>query len=68
MLTLAAAQFDRSLSEEISRFGVDVARQSAEIRQDISGVKVDLIKRSFLFWIGQVAAVAGLLALMLRSS
>lgn len=44
-----------------------VRREVAGLRQDLGTVRVDLFKWSFLFWIGQVAAVAGLLAFMLRS-
>jgi hypothetical protein len=37
------------------------------VRQDVTTVRVDLMKWSFLFWIGQVAATAGLMAFMFRS-
>jgi hypothetical protein len=79
VLTLAAERFDRTLSCEISKLRVEVAKELttlrvevskdvSAVRQDISAVRVDLFKWSFLFWIGQVAAVAGLLGFMLRSS
>ena len=47
------------VSRELSALRVDVAR-------DISALRVELLKWSFLFWIGQVATMAGLLAFMLR--
>jgi hypothetical protein len=31
-------------------------------------VRANLLKWSFIFWVGQVAAIAGLLAFMLRAS
>jgi hypothetical protein len=37
-----------------------------EILQELSNTRVDMLKWSFLFWIGQVAVLAGLLSLMLR--
>jgi hypothetical protein len=38
----------------------------ARVRQDVASVRVEILKWSFPFWIGQLAAVAGLLAFMLR--
>jgi hypothetical protein len=49
---------------------VDVARDLSTLRgdvaRDLSGVRSELLKWSFVFWVGQVAAMAGLLAFMLR--
>jgi hypothetical protein len=78
MLTLAAERFDRTLGVELSKLRVDVARELSDlrqemgryvsdVRQDLGTARVELFKWSFLFWIGQVAAMAGLLAFMLRS-
>lgn len=78
MLTLAAERFERSLTVEISGLRVDVARELSnlgqdlgrhvsDVRHDLGAARVELFKWSFLFWIGQVAAIAGLLALMLRT-
>jgi hypothetical protein len=33
----------------------------------LAETRVDLLKWSFLFWVGQVAAIAGMLAFVLRS-
>jgi hypothetical protein len=82
VLTTAVDRFDRRLTTEISSLRVDYTREMATLRQDItegmsalrqdftrdlSSVRVELLKWSFLFWIGQVAAIAGLLAFMLRT-
>jgi NAD(P)-dependent dehydrogenase (short-subunit alcohol dehydrogenase family) len=67
VLTLAAERFERSLVREVSTLRVDVARDLSAVRQDVTTVRVDLMKWSFLFWIGQVAATAGLMAFMFRS-
>ncbi len=55
VLNLAEGRFERRLVEETSRIRIDVAE-----------LKSDLLKWSFVFWVGQVGAVAALLALMLR--
>jgi hypothetical protein len=36
------------------------------VRQELSTTRVDMLRWSFVFWIGQVAAIAALLAFMLR--
>ena len=53
--------------------GLAVVRQEfrqelATIRHDMANLKADLLKWSFLFWIGQVATIAALLSFMLRSA
>jgi hypothetical protein len=39
----------------------------SKIRAEMTEMRVDVIRWSFLFWIGQVAATATLLAVMLRA-
>jgi hypothetical protein len=36
------------------------------LRQEIATTRVELLKWSFLFWVGQIAAMAGLFAMMFR--
>jgi len=36
------------------------------VRQELATTRVEMLKWSFLSWTGQVAAMAGLLAFMLR--
>jgi hypothetical protein len=70
VLTTAVDRFERRLTTEISLLRADVTREVSALRQDftreISHTRVDVLKWSFLFWVGQVAAIAGLLAFMLR--
>ena len=72
VLSVAADRFERRLTEEISTLRVEVGRELHEglagIRQELSAARVEMLKWSFLFWIGQVAAMAGLLSYMLRST
>src|SRR5262249_37594137 len=67
VLSVAAERFDRRLTEEVSKLRVDVAEAIAGVRQEIASGRVEYIRSSFLFWIGQVAVIAGLLAFMLRT-
>jgi len=59
VLSVAAERFERRLAEEIAALRVAVV-------QEIHAGRVETLKWAFLFWIGQFAAVAGLLAFMLR--
>jgi hypothetical protein len=68
VLTVAADRFERRLAEELGAFKSDVSKALndglAGIRQDSATARLEMLKWSFVFWIGQVAAVAGLLAFM----
>ena len=52
---LAVASFERRLAEE-----------TAKLRLDMANLKFDLLKWSFLFWVGQVAVMIAVLSWMLR--
>ena len=43
-----------------------MAELCAGIRQDMASGRVELLKWCFLFWVGQVVAIAGIMGLMLR--
>ena len=57
VLTLAEERFERRLMQDVSSVRVDLAQLESR-----------LLKWSFVFWVGQVAAMAGLLAWMLRGT
>jgi hypothetical protein len=59
VLATATDRFERRMAEEFAQF-------RKEIVQELANTRVDMLKWSFLFWIGQVAAVAGLISFMLR--
>ena len=59
VLATASDRFERRMAEEFARFRKDIVTE-------LSNARVDMLKWSFLFWMGQVAAIAGLLSLMLR--
>ena len=59
VLSLGVDRFERRLAEELAQFRVTLV-------QEIRDGRVETFKWAFLFSIGQVAAVAGLLAFMFR--
>lgn len=75
VLKTATGQFERRLSSECGALRVDMRDLRAEIQQlgrelrtdlkvEIANTRADLLKWSFLFWVGQVAAVTGLMTLL----
>jgi hypothetical protein len=52
---IATESFERRLAEE-----------TAKLRLDMANMKFELVSWNFLFWIGQLAAMTGILSLMLR--
>ena len=44
----------------------DLVEGFARIREEMGNLRVELLRWSFAFWIGQVAATAGLMALLIR--
>ena len=70
VLSVASDRFERRLAQELGAFKTEVSQAlndvATAIREETATAKLELLKWSFVFWIGQVAAVAGLLAFMRR--
>ena len=67
MLSIATERFERRLAEEISALRVEMHAGFASIRQEMAGQRVELLKWSLLFWVGQFAAFTAVLSFMLRA-
>jgi len=59
-MTAVTDRFERRLTEAITELRVDVVRE-------IHAGRVDIIKWSFAFWVTQLAAFAGLVAVLWRT-
>jgi len=59
VLQTATDRFEHRLAVEMAALRVEMQRGFADLR-------VELLRWSFFFWIGQVVAVASVLALMLK--
>ena len=70
VLDAASDRFERRLAIEMSDLRVEVCAMIHEdltrLRQELATARVEMLKWSFAFWVGQVVAIAGLLAFMLR--
>jgi hypothetical protein len=70
VIGVASDRFERRLVQELCTMRTDISKtlndQLTAIRQETAVARLEMLKWSFVFWIGQVAAVAGLLAFMRR--
>jgi hypothetical protein len=60
------AEMGASIRQDMARMGADLRQEMAGIRQDMASGRVELLKWCFLFWVGQVVAVAAIMGTMLR--
>jgi hypothetical protein len=63
---IGTEQIDRRIVEVSGNFDRRLAEEMSQLRLEMAAMKVDLLKWNFLFWIGQLAAMTGILNLMLR--
>ena len=66
MVSLAGERYERRLTEVASGLWLEFHDGLLALRQELATTRVEMFKWSFVFWIGQVAAMAGLLAFMLQ--
>ncbi len=57
------AQVRTDLEHQIAQVRTDLAKVKADLHVEIAQVKAELLKWLFLFWVGQIGIVGGLLAL-----
>ena len=66
VMTICTERLDRRIVEETSGLRVLIAQSESTLRGDIAAGRVEFIKWSFIFWVGQVLAVTGILTVLLR--
>lgn len=71
-------RFERRLVEEASKLRVEMAQLGGELRgemqvgftalrQEMAAGRFELLKWAFVFWVGQLVSVLGIVALLLRT-
>jgi hypothetical protein len=60
--------FRSEMHQDYARFRGDVRDDIHALRVDAANDRVELLKWAFLFWIGQLAGVAGVLSVLLRNA
>jgi hypothetical protein len=73
-MTQCGERFERRLIEETSKLRLETAQLRgdmregfADLRRDIAAERFELLKWAIAFWVGQLAAVAGIVATLLRT-
>ena len=62
---LASVRVD--VGREIGSLRAEVGRDIGALRADLGAARAEQLKWSFVFWIGQVMAVAGIVTLLVRT-
>jgi hypothetical protein len=64
------AEMGASIRQDMAAMGAgirqDMAAMRADLRHEMASGRVELLKWCFLFWIGQVVAIASIMGMMLR--
>jgi hypothetical protein len=71
ILEIAADRYERRLAVELSELKLQLRtalhEELTHVRREIATTRFELMKWSLIFWVGQVAAIGGLLAFTLRA-
>jgi hypothetical protein len=60
-------RYEHRLNQEIEKLRLEMHQGLGALRQDMIGVKADLMKWTLLLWLGQFAALTAVLSYMLRA-
>lgn len=65
-----ADRFERRLTSEMSGMKVELCQAMNDgltgVREELATSRVEMLKRSFVFWVGQILAVIAVMAFMFR--
>jgi len=61
-----AIEADTERKKDILATKNDLANLRAELKEDIANVKAEIIKWMFIFWIGQIGVMTGIIFAMLK--
>lgn len=65
VIQIVTERFERRIAEECAKIRVETANGFADIRREMSTMRVEIIKWSFAFWLAQIATIG---MLFLRTS
>jgi len=67
VLVFVEDKFERRLTEEMSKVNQRITEQISKVNEKISESHANLIKWMFIFWIGQIGVILGMLFAFFRS-
>lgn len=61
VIEIVEEKFERRLSEELSKINIKISDIETKLIEKISKSHSDVIKWMFIFWVGQIGAILGIL-------
>jgi hypothetical protein len=61
------ADLQQAVTELRGEFQREISRVEVGLRKELQDLRTDILKWSFAFWVGNVAALSGILLAMLRA-
>lgn len=65
-ITGVAAELDKRITEVAADLGKRITEETQQIRVELAETKADLLRWMFIFWVGQVATILGILFVFFR--
>jgi regulator of replication initiation timing len=65
-LRIEISKLDNRITEEVTKINNRITEEVAKLRVEVSRVQSNLIKWMFIFWLGQVGAMIGILFAFFR--
>ena len=68
-ITIVEERFERRLAEETGKLKVEIGKNRVEIekiRVEVAASKADTLRWMFIFWIGQIGVLSGIIFAMLK--
>ena len=66
ILVFVEEKFEKRLTEEIGKVNERISKEIAGLTNLISEVKADMIKWMFIFWVGQIGVIIGILSIFFK--
>jgi len=63
---LAGERFERRLTSEMSGLRVEMHKDLGGVRQEIAQSRVEILKWMIMLWVGNLSAMVGMFAVMVR--
>jgi len=67
VLVFVEDKFERRLTEEMAKINQRITEEISKVNQKISESHANLIKWMFIFWVGQIGMILGILFAFFRS-
>jgi len=66
ILEVVEERFERRLAEELGKVRMDMTEGMSKLRTEMADLRANLVQWMFLFWIGQIGVLTGILFAFFR--